>query len=423
MKKAQSFHPDKGSIFSRPRDDNAAIGRVDMTDIFQQYGQYVMPTYSRQPVAFVRGHGCYLYDAQGNAYLDFTSGLSINNLGHCHPAVVKAIREQAGELIHTCNLYYTEPGAALARLLSENSLGGKVFFANSGAEANECAIKLARKHGRDLAGEGKHRIITLEGGFHGRTMATLTATAQPAKQAPFKPLLPGFTYVPANDDAALAAAMNDSVCALMVEPVQGEGGVHVLTPEFLQVARELTEKHEALLIFDEVQTGLGRTGKLFAYQHGHVIPDVMTLAKSLGGALPIGAVVAAPAYADVLTPGMHASTFGGGPVPCAAGVAVLTELLAAGFMEKVCSRGEYMRRQLQALADAGLTEGVRGMGLMLAVDLPRPHAGEIVARALKQRIILNNTSEQTIRFLPPLIVEERMIEQVVEFLRTALKAH
>ncbi len=379
-----------------------------------------MPTYARQPVAFVRGKGCYLYDGEGNAYLDFVSGLSVNNLGHCHPAVVKAIREQAGELLHTCNLYFTEPGAELARLISENSLGGKVFFANSGAEANECAIKLARKCGRDLAGGGKHRIITLTGGFHGRTMATLTATAQPEKQAPFRPLLPGFSHVPANDIVALAEAMDDSVCAVMLEPVQGEGGVHVLTPEFLQVARELTQKHKALLVFDEVQTGLGRTGRLFAYQYGNVMPDVMTLAKSLGGALPIGAAVAAPAYSDVLTAGMHGSTFGGGPLPCAAGVAVLKELMAPEFMENVRRIGNYMRAELDGLAGSGLVESVRGLGLMLAVDLHRPHAAEIVSRALEQRIILNNTSEKTLRFLPPLIVEERMIDEVVEFLKTTL---
>jgi len=390
-------------------------------DIYQQYEHYIMPTYARQPVAFVRGRGCYLYDKEGKAYLDFTAGLSINNLGHCHPAVVKAIQKQASELIHTCNLYYTEPGAQLAKLISENSLGGKVFFANSGAEANECAIKLARKYGHDLAGEGKYRIITLENGFHGRTMATLTATAQPAKQKPFKPLLPGFTYVPANDIVALTAAMDDSVCAVMLEPVQGEGGVHPLTKEFLQAARKLTAKHQALLIYDEVQTGLGRTGKLFAYQHLGIKPDVMTLAKSLGGALPIGAAVAAPAYADVLTPGMHASTFGGGPVPCAAGIAVLQELLAPGFLENVWAKGEYMLSLLNALKDDGYVKDVRGIGLMLAVDLHQPKAADVVSHALEHKIILNNTSASTIRFLPLLVVEERMMEKVVEFLKNAIK--
>lgn len=391
-----------------------------MSDIFEQYEKYIMPTYARQPVVFVRGEGCYLYDGDGNAYLDFVSGLSVNNLGHCHPAVVAAVKEQAGRLIHTCNLYYTEPGAELARLLAENSIGGKVFFSNSGAEANECAIKMARKHGRETGGENKHRIITLKNGFHGRTMATLTATAQPEKQEPFQPLLPGFEYVERNDTAALEAAMDDSVCAVMVEPVQGEGGVYPLSKEFMDAARSLTKKHKALLIYDEVQAGLGRTGRLFAWEHFGVEPDVMTLAKSLGGALPIGATVAAPAYADVLGPGMHGSTFGGGPVPCAAGAAVLKELLAPGFLQSVTEKGEFMKSQLQGIEGEGLVRDVRGLGLMLAADLQEPVAAGVVAAALENRLILNNTSEWTLRFLPSLVVEKGMIEEVIGFLKTTL---
>ena len=389
-------------------------------DVFEQYKKYVMPTYARQPVAFVRGSGCYLYDEEGKQYLDFAAGLSINNLGHCHPAVVRAVQEQAAQLIHTCNLYYTEPGGELAQMISDLSLGGKVFFSNSGAESNECAIKLARKHGRDTGGEGKYRIITLESGFHGRTMATLTATAQPAKQEPFKPLLPGFTYVPRNDIGALEARMDGNVCAVMLEPVQGEGGVYPLDQEYLEAVRALTREHGALLVFDEVQTGLGRTGRLFAYEHSGVEPDVMTLAKSLGGALPIGATVAAPDYSGVLGPGMHASTFGGGPVPCAAGIAVLTELTAPGFLEEVRAKGEYFHSLLERLKDGGLVTDVRGLGLMLAVDLKSANAAEVVADALGHGIVLNNTSERTIRFLPPLIAEEGMMETVVEFLQTAL---
>lgn len=391
-----------------------------MTDIIEQYNQYIMPTYTRQQVVFVRGNGCYLYDEEGEGYLDFASGLSINNLGHCHPAVVRAVQAQVAELIHTCNLYYTKPGAELARLISENSLGGKLFFSNSGAESNECAIKLARKYGRDQSGENKHRIITLENGFHGRTMATLSATAQPAKQEPFKPLLPGFTYVPRNDAGALEREMDDDVCAIMLEPVQGEGGIYPLEKKYIEAARELADRYDALLIFDEVQTGLGRTGKLFAYEHSGVMPDVMTLAKSLGGALPIGATVATPAYSDVLGPGMHGSTFGGGPVACAAGVVVFGELTAKGFLDSVKTKGEYMHSLLKKLQADGLITEVRGLGLMLAVDLARPVAPAVVARALEEKIILNNTSENTIRFLPPLVVEEGMIEGVVEFLQTAL---
>ncbi|MDO8737115.1 MAG: acetylornithine transaminase [Thermoleophilia bacterium] len=401
-----------------------------MSDIIEQYEKYVMPTYGRQQVAFVRGNGCYLYDEEGNAYLDFVSGLSINNLGHCHPAVVKAAQAQLAELIHTCNLYYTRPGGELAQRISELSLGGKVFFSNSGAEANECAIKLARKYGRDFAaaagngvtGDDKHRIITLENGFHGRTMGTLSATAQPAKQEPFKPLLPGFMYVPPNDINALKTVTDGGVCAIIFELVQGEGGVYPLDQEYVEAARKLADEHHALLIFDEVQSGLGRTGELFAYEHYGVKPDVMALAKSLAGALPIGATVAAPAYSDVLGPGMHGSTFGGGPVPCAAGLAVLNELTAPDFLTSVQAKGDYMRSLLEKLKADGLVTEVRGLGLMLAVDLPEPNAAAVVAAALEQKILLNNTSENTVRFLPPLVVEEGMIEQVVEFLQTALSS-
>ena len=408
-------------------------------DIIGLYDDFVMPTYARQPVAFTRGEGCYLFDPEGKAYLDFITGLSVNNLGHCNPAVVEAVRKQVSELGHVSNLYHTAPGGELARLISENSIGGKVFFSNSGAEANECAIKLARKYGRDSggagagvdsAGSGKHRIIVLENGFHGRTMATLTATAQPAKQEPFKPLLPGFTYVPINDAAALAAAMDADVCAVMLEPVQGEGGVYPLEKAYLQSARELTEANGALLIFDEVQTGMGRTGTLFAYEYSGVEPDVMTLAKGLGGGMPIGATVAAPGYSGVLTAGLHGSTFGGGPVACAAGVAVFGEMLAPGFLESVREKGNYMQSQLMSLAGEGLVTEVRGRGLMWAVELPETDgeavgtqvapAAEVVAAALEERIILNNTSATTLRFLPPLMVEAGMIDRVIEFLRTAL---
>ena len=333
-----------------------------MSDIIKQYDRYVMPTYARQQVAFVRGNGCYLYDEEGNAYLDFVAGLSINNLGHCHPAVVRAAKAQLTELINTCNLYYTWPGGALAERLSKLSLGGKVFFSNSGAEANECAIKLARKYGRDLAsitGNGinsgdKHRIITLQNGFHGRTMATLSATAQPAKQEPFKPLLPAFMYMHRNDINGLNSIVDGGVCAIILELVQGEGGVYPLDQEYVEAARQLADEHHALLIFDEVQSGLGRTGELFAYEHYGVEPDVMTLAKSLAGALPIGATVAKPEYSDVLGPGMHGSTFGGGPVPCAAALAVLDELTAPDFLMSVKAKGDYMRSLLEKLQAEGL---------------------------------------------------------------------
>jgi acetylornithine/N-succinyldiaminopimelate aminotransferase len=391
-----------------------------MSEITEKTDRYMMPTYARQPVEFVRGEGCYLFDVDGVAYLDFLSGLSINNLGHCHPAVVAAVKEQAGTLINTCNLYYTGPQAELARLITTNSIGGKVFFSNSGAEANECAIKLARKHGHEQGGESKTRIITLENGFHGRTMASLSATAQPAKQEPFKPLLPDFTYVPRNEIDELQRQIDSDVCALILEPVQGEGGVYPMEQGYVEAARELADEHSALLVFDEVQTGMGRTGKLFAFEHYGVKPDVMTLAKSLGGALPIGATVAAPAFADVLGPGMHGSTFGGGPVPCVAGSAVFGELLAPGFLDEVAGKGEYMLARLTELKDDGLIAEVRGIGLMLAIELTEPRAADIVSRAFENKIIINNTSETAVRFLPPLVAEAGMIDTVVEFLQTAL---
>ena len=391
-----------------------------LNELTEKYDKYMMGTYARQPVAFVRGEGCFLYDLDGSPYLDFVSGLSINNLGHCHPAVVDAVCEQTSRLINACNLYYTEPQAELARLLSEHSIGGKVFFSNSGAEANECAIKLARKLGHERGGPAKHRIISLENGFHGRTMASLSATAQPAKQEPFKPLLSGFAYVPRNDVNALENEMDDNVCALILEPIQGEGGVYPLEQDFIAAARELADRNQALLVFDEVQTGMGRTGKLFAYEHFGLVPDVITLAKSLGGALPIGATITAPEYAEVLGPGMHGSTFGGGPVPCAAGIAVFGELLKAGFLAAVESKGAYMFSRLSELKDDDLISEVRGIGLMLAVELEQPRAAELVSLALSNKIILNNTSDRTVRFLPPLVVEEAMIDRVIEFLQAAL---
>lgn len=391
-----------------------------MSEVIHSYKQYVMPTYMRQPVAFVRGEGCYLYDEDGQPYLDFVSGISMNNLGHCHPAVVRAIQEQAAQLIHTCNLYFTAAGARLAELISTNSIGGKVFFSNSGAEANECAIKLARKYGRDQGGESKYKIVSLLNGFHGRTMATLTATAQPEKQEPFKPLLPGFEYAVPNDASSLAAVMNDDVCAILMEPVQGESGVWPLSEEFMAEARRLADKHAALLIFDEIQTGMGRTGELFAFEHFKVEPDVMTLAKSLGGAMPIGATVASEKYSEVLSAGLHGSTFGGGPVPCAAGAAVFNQLMAPGFLESVKAKGGYMKDRLNQLKTEGAVAGVRGLGLMLAIDLKQQNAAQVVGQALEQKLMLNNTSAGTIRFLPPLVVEKDMIDQVIDFLRSVL---
>jgi acetylornithine/N-succinyldiaminopimelate aminotransferase len=359
----------------------------------------VMGTYARQPVEFVRGAGTRLWDEQGNEYLDFLCGISVSLLGHCHPDVVEAVREQAGRLMHVGNLFYTEPPMRLAARLSELSLGGKVFFTNSGAEAIECALKLARK--RRAGGE----FVVLERGFHGRTYGALSATPQEAKQAPFAPLVPGFRTVPPDDPDALRAAVDDRTAAVIVEAVQGEGGIHPLESGLLEAARAACDEHGALLICDEIQCGLGRTGALWGFEHAGIEPDLITLAKGLGGGLPIGACVAGPAVSDVLVAGDHGSTFAGGPVVAAAANAVLDALdeLRPG----VRAKGERLRTGLE---QAGLD--VRGLGLMLAfrtADGPG-----LAARALaEQRLVLNATGPDTVRLLPPLNVSEADIDEAV----------
>jgi acetylornithine/N-succinyldiaminopimelate aminotransferase len=361
----------------------------------------VMGTYARQPVEFVRGEGTRLWDDEGNEYLDFLCGISVSLLGHCHPAVVEAVREQAGRLIHVGNLFYTEPPMRLAARLSELSLGGKVFFTNSGAEAIECALKLARK--RRAGGE----FVVLERGFHGRTFGALSATPQEAKQAPFAPLVPGFRAVPPDDPEALLAAVDERTAAVIVEAVQGEGGIHPLESGLLEAARAACDEHGALLICDEIQCGLDRTGALWAFEHAGVRPDLMTLAKGLGGGLPIGACVASPEVSDVLQPGDHGSTFAGGPVVAAAANAVLDVVDDAELRAGVRAKGERLRLGLERL---GLD--VRGIGLMLAfrtADGPG-----LVARALaEQRLVLNATGPDTVRLLPPLNVSDAELDEAV----------
>ena len=360
-----------------------------------------MPTYARLPVEFVRGEGTRLWDDEGNEYLDFLAGLAVTQVGHCHPALVEAVREQAERLIHVSNFFYTEPAMRLSQRLAEGSIGGKVFLGNSGAEANECAIKLARKRRR----EGS--FVVLEGGFHGRTMGALSATPQEQKQAPFAPLVPGFRAIPRNDPAALSVAVDESTAAVVLEPVQGEGGVHAASDELLHAAREACDRTGALLVFDEVQCGMGRTGQLWAWQSAGVAPDVMTVAKGLAGGMPIGACVAAPEHADVLEPGDHATTFGGGPVVCAAANAVLDVVDDDGFLAGVREKGE---RLAAGLRDLGLD--VRGRGLMLAFAVE--DAQELVKRGLaEQRLVLNATGPDTIRLVPPLTVSEAEIDEAL----------
>jgi predicted acetylornithine/succinylornithine family transaminase len=361
----------------------------------------VMATYARNPVEFVRGEGTRLWDDEGNEYLDFLTGISVAQLGHCHPRVVEAAREQAGRLMHVGNLFYTEPGMRLAKRLAGASLAGRVFLCNSGAEAIECALKIARK--RRTGGE----FVVMEGGFHGRTMGALSATPQESKQAPFAPLVPGFRVVPRNDAEALAAAVSGRTAGVLLEPIQGESGIHPLDAEVLRAAREACDEHGALLIFDEIQCGMGRTGTMWAHEQAGVAPDVMAVAKGLGGGLPVGACVTGAEAAEVLEPGDHGSTFAGGPVIAAAANAVLDVIGADGFLDTVRARGDELASTLQGL---GLEP--RGRGLMVGFDLP--DAPGVARRLLlEQRLVVHATGPETIRMLPPLTVSRDEVADAV----------
>ena len=379
--------------------------------------QYVMQTYGRLPVVLVRGEGCFVYDENGKEYLDFVAGIAVNGLGHCPPKVVEAICKQAGVLMHTSNLYYTPGQPQLAKLLVEASGMSKAFFCNSGAEANEAAMKLARKAAKLADHPEKTEIITAEKSFHGRTFGAITATGQPKYQKSFAPLVPDFKYVPYNDIEALKATAGEKTCAIMMEPVQGESGVHPATKEFLQTARELCDKLGAVLIFDEVQTGLGRTGKLFGYQHFDVVPDVMTLAKTLGGGFPIGACLAKGKFADVLQPGDHASTFGGTPLACAAGIAAVTEIIEGGWVENANKVGAYFAERLRTLP--GIKE-VRGLGLMVAAEFNEPIARDLAMKALDKGLILNPIGDSILRFVPPLILTSELVDRAVGIMNDEL---
>ena len=376
---------------------------------------HVMGTYARQPAAFVRGEGATLYDADGEAYLDFLAGIAVCNTGHCHPRVVEAIRDQAGRLIHTSNFFLTEPPVKLAeRLASALGAGAKVFLSNSGAEANEAAIKLARKRRR--GGE----IVVLTGGFHGRTMGALSATPQETKQEPFAPLVPGFVAVPRDDAGALTAAVGKQTAAVIIEPVQGESGVWPIADEVLEAARDACERSGALLIFDEVQCGMGRTGTLWAFEQTPVEPDLFTSAKALASGLPIGACVAGETAAETLEPGDHGSTFGGGPLVAAAALATLDVIDDPELLQRVRQLGDRLRLGLEALRATGRLSAVRARGLMAAADLPSPDAASVVRKALDERIVLNATGPATVRFVPPLVIKEADVDRVLEFLERTL---
>ena len=382
--------------------------------------KYLMDTYNRYPIMLVKGEGTRVWDSEGNAYLDFVAGIAVNSLGHCHPALVEAIKKQAETLIHCSNLYWNEKQIELAKMISENSFGGKVFFANSGAEANEGAIKLARKYASLKYGGKRYKIITAKNSFHGRTFGALTATGQEKYHKGFGPLLAGFKYVPLNDIEALYEAVDDEVCAIMLEVIQGEGGIHEATPEYVKAVRKICDENDLLFILDEVQTGIGRTGKLFGYEHYGVVPDIMTLAKGLGGGFPIGAIVAKEDKA-VFKPGDHASTFGGNPLACAAGIAVLNEVTKDGFLEGVDKKGKYFREGLETLQKKHkVVKEIRGKGLMVGCEVDLEDASEIVLKALEKGLLINSVSHNVLRFVPPLIVTEEEIDEALQILDDVL---
>lgn len=383
--------------------------------------QYVMHTYDRLPLSIVRGTGSQVYDAEGREYLDCIAGLAVNALGYGHPDLVLAIERQIRHLSHTSNLFYTQPQAELAQQLVKHSFADKVFFCNSGAEANEAAIKLARRYSHQHFGPNRSEILTMVNSFHGRTLATLTATGQTKVQEGFAPLVPGFRYVPFNDFPTLEEHVSDRTAAIMLEPVQGEGGVVVADSAYLKAVQDLCTQRNILLIFDEVQTGMGRTGTLFAYEQFGVQPDIMTLAKGLGGGFPIGACLATEKVAQAFSPGSHASTFGGNPLACAVGLQVLRVLLEGGELERSRGKGAYLAKGLQALKEQlSLIKNVRGLGLLQGLELSID-GKPVVMECLTRRVIINCTMSHVLRFVPPLIIKTAEIDRLLTILSDVLK--
>jgi acetylornithine/N-succinyldiaminopimelate aminotransferase len=384
--------------------------------IIERGKNVVMNTYGRLPMTIVKGDGAWVWDTEEKRYLDFLTGLAVNSLGHNHPGIVRAVQEQAQEIMHTSNLYWIPNQVALAERLVEHSFADKVFFCNSGAEANEAAFKLARKYAKKNYGADKYEVVTLENSFHGRTLATLTLTGQTKYQEGFDPLPVGCTYAKLNDLDSLKAKVNKNTAAVFIEPIQGEGGVLPASVEFLQGARELCDQFGALLIFDEVQCGVGRTGKLFAYEWSGVLPDIMTLAKALGGGVPIGAMLATDKVAKAFQPGDHASTFGGNPLATAVGCAVLDVMLEDGFMEGVQERSGYFKKGLEELAGKYQTgDAVRGQGFIIGWPVSKL-GPEIVEACRLKGLLINCVGGKILRFLPPLIVEKQEMDKALEIL-------
>ncbi len=379
----------------------------------QRADKVLVGSYSRYPAAIISGKGCRLKDANGKDYLDFLSGIAVCALGHCHPAVNAAISRQAEQLVHISNLYYTRPQIELAEILVAQSFADKVFFCNSGAEANEAAIKMARIH----SDARRYKIISLKGSFHGRTLATVAATGQPKFHQGFEPLPEGFVHAPFGDLAALEALVDDMTCAILCEPIQGESGVLPLSKQYLQGIREICNKFKLLLIFDEVQTGMGRTGKLFAHQHTDIIPDIITLAKALANGLPIGAMMTTEDIAASMIPGTHASTFGGNPICCAAGVATLQQVLSEGFLERVINQGQYLQKCLARMTGCfpALLTGSRGKGLLIGATLTSEGIAkgpEIVDKMFSRGVLINFAGNAVLRFAPPLTVTKDEIDEM-----------
>jgi predicted acetylornithine/succinylornithine family transaminase len=391
---------------------------MEVKKFFDESSRYIMNTYTRYPVVLRKGRGMKVWSSDGKEYLDFVGGVAVNILGHCHPRVVVAIQKQAQRLIHVSNYYYIEPQIKLAKLLVEHSFADKVFFCNSGAEAIEAAIKLARKYAKEQVHPNRFEIIAAKNSFHGRTLAAITASGQEKFQKGFEPLVPGFKHVPFNDIQAMREAMTDQTCAILLEPIQGEGGVRVADPNYLKEVRDLCNEQNILLILDEVQTGMGRTGKLFAHEHFGITPDIMAIAKGLGGGVPIGAMLATDKVASGFQPGNHASTFGGNPLVCAAGVATLETILEDGFILDQCNRmSAYFIGRLEQLKIKfpALVKEVRGRGLLLGMELTT-EGDPIVRACLEKGFLINCAAGTVLRFIPPLIVQRKDIDQLVDAL-------
>lgn len=391
---------------------------MDIRKLLEESSHYVMNTYNRFPIVLRKGRGMNVWGSDGREYLDFVGGIAVNILGHCHPKVVVAIQKQAQRLLHVSNLYHNEEQIELAKLLVEHSFADKVFFCNSGAEANEAAIKLARKYAKENLPGSRFEIITAYNSFHGRTLATLTATGQEKFQRGFEPLVPGFRYATFNDLKALENSITEETCAVLLEPIQGEGGVRLPAPDYFQGVRELCDKHKLLLILDEVQTGMGRTGKLFAYENYGIVPDIMTLSKGLGGGIVIGAMLATDKVASAFQPGNHASTFGGNPLSCAAAIATIESLLEDGFVLDHCRRmGEYLMKGLAYLKTEhpSLINDVRGLGLLVGMELTR-EGTSIVKTCMEKGILINCAAGNVLRFMPPLIVQEKDIDHMLDIM-------